>query len=94
MKRYWLFCGDDCYPGGGMRDFVGDFDAIDEVKDALRKPCEAPDWWQVVDTEDGRACIRPNPWAWRDVERYALCGAFMAPPSPPSETPPREVAES
>lgn len=35
MKRYWLFEFDQYYPGGGMYDFKGDFDTIEEA-DAAR----------------------------------------------------------
>jgi len=33
MKRYLLFTGDFHYPDGGMDDFRGDFDSIDEAQD-------------------------------------------------------------
>jgi hypothetical protein len=32
MKRFWLFAGEDYYPRGGMEDFIGDFDSLDEAK--------------------------------------------------------------
>lgn len=31
MKRYWLFAYNNYYPYGGMRDFAGDFDTIEEA---------------------------------------------------------------
>lgn len=45
--RYMLFAGDDYYPGGGMRDFVGFFNSIDEANVAGKEE----DWHQVVDRE-------------------------------------------
>ena len=32
MKRYLLFIGKCYYPNGGMDDFVGDFDTIEECE--------------------------------------------------------------
>ena len=34
MKRYWLFEQEQYYPSGGMLDFVGDFDTVEEAEDA------------------------------------------------------------
>lgn len=34
MKRYWLFEQQQYYPNGGMLDFVGDFDTVEEAEDA------------------------------------------------------------
>jgi hypothetical protein len=31
MKRYMLFWGDNYYPNGGMDDFIGDYDTMDEA---------------------------------------------------------------
>ena len=35
MKRYLVFFGSNYYPSGGMGDFVGDFDNVEECKKAL-----------------------------------------------------------
>jgi hypothetical protein len=32
MKNFLVFLGDNYYPCGGMRDFEGDFDTLDEAK--------------------------------------------------------------
>jgi hypothetical protein len=32
MKRYLAFIGDNYYPEGGMDDFEGDFDSLEEAK--------------------------------------------------------------
>ena len=34
MKRYWLFEQQQYYPSGGMLDFLGDFDTVEEAKKA------------------------------------------------------------
>ena len=31
MKRYLVFYGELYYPNGGMRDFIGDFDNLDNA---------------------------------------------------------------
>ena len=36
MKRFLVFCGEDYYPQGGMNDFVGDFDTLEECRVALK----------------------------------------------------------
>ena len=32
MSRHFLFAGKDCYPNGGMRDYQGDFDSLEEAQ--------------------------------------------------------------
>lgn len=44
---YWLFAGDDYYPAGGINDFVGTFDTIEEAKDAFYA-LERHDWGHIV----------------------------------------------
>lgn len=50
MKRYLAFYGGEFYPFGGMEDFVGDFDTIEQAMDAIKyKHCidedrDAKDW--------------------------------------------------
>lgn len=40
-KRFWLFEGSWYYPGGGMTDFFGSFDSIDEcIKGLVDKTLE------------------------------------------------------
>ena len=34
MKRYWLFEQEQYYPNGGMLDFIGDFDTLEELEKA------------------------------------------------------------
>lgn len=55
MKRYWLFSGDRYYPSGGMDDFKGCFDTVEE---ALLKMVEiqssGADWWHLYDALEER----------------------------------------
>jgi hypothetical protein len=37
MKRYWLFFWDTYYPSGGMNDFLGSFDSVEEAKNHLTR---------------------------------------------------------
>lgn len=50
MKRFLLFGGDTYYPRGGMDDFKGDYDTIDEAKNEalLKRYC---DWIHIYDQE-------------------------------------------
>jgi hypothetical protein len=52
MKRFLLFSGDEYYPCGGMNDFKGDYDTLDEAKDALIKIAldGDADWGHIYDT--------------------------------------------
>lgn len=62
MKRYLAFCGSVYYPGGGMDDFEGDFDAVADAiaaaqSDAIKNYPEQPwrfRWAHVYDTHDFR----------------------------------------
>ena len=35
MKNYLAFYGMDYYPEGGMEDFIGDFDTLEEAKNFI-----------------------------------------------------------
>jgi hypothetical protein len=37
MKRYLAFYWHNYYPGGGMNDFVGDYDTLEEAIQAVKK---------------------------------------------------------
>lgn len=62
MKRYLLFAGDHYYPSGGIEDYMGDYDTVEEAEIAgsnkYPKTLYHPlgkfqyDWWQVVDSTD------------------------------------------
>ncbi len=55
MKRYWLFISDQYYPSGGMCDFVGDYDTIEEAKE-VSKPIHGKDMqytaYHILDIQD------------------------------------------
>ena len=52
MRRYLLFCGDNYYPMGGMKDFVGSFDSIEKFEYYMEvQRSSAPDWYQLFDTK-------------------------------------------
>ncbi len=34
MKRYWLFEAQQYYPSGGMLDWIGDYDSVEEAEEA------------------------------------------------------------
>lgn len=37
MKRYLAFYGDRYYPSGGIDDFEGDYDTVEEARKAIDK---------------------------------------------------------
>jgi hypothetical protein len=61
MKKYIAFYGLHYYPDGGMGDFIGDFDTIDEAQIAILKQKELMrpedkgkweyDWAHIYDLE-------------------------------------------
>jgi len=51
MKRFFLFHWDGYYPEGGMNDFLGDFDTIEEAKEAYFNEKYRYDNRQIWDTE-------------------------------------------
>ena len=44
MKQYLLFTFDTYYPSGGMNDFSGSFDTVEEARAAVKT-----DYYQIVD---------------------------------------------
>ncbi|NOX95107.1 MAG: hypothetical protein GXP04_08420 [Alphaproteobacteria bacterium] len=66
MKRFIVFAGISYYARGGMEDFQGDFDTLEEAIentptkyddrwDVDNEPIwESIHWWHVLDTETGR----------------------------------------
>lgn len=72
MKRYFLFEYDDYYPGGGMNDFVGDFDTIEE---ALSRYTVKPDGrysrWFKGDYEVGNIQLWDSRWR-KEIENLHL----------------------
>lgn len=49
MKRYLLFVGDVYYPNGGMDDFCGGFDSLDDAKKYINPAIDyiraMEKWW-------------------------------------------------
>ncbi len=59
MKRVFLFAGETYYPSGGMSDYRGAFDSIEEAKAALDR--EDWEWGQIAElTDEGLVCG----WWW------------------------------
>lgn len=58
MKRYWLFLGEDYYPGGGMHDFIDSFSSVEDATAAAKSQIKASGgdyytWWHVADSHTG-----------------------------------------
>ena len=49
VKKYLVFGGWDFYPSGGMGDFIGTYDSIDECRIAIDDPDW--DWWEIIDSK-------------------------------------------
>jgi hypothetical protein len=52
MSKYLVFAGDVYEPEGGMSDFVGIAQSIDEAKEIVEKKQGLDKylaWWQIVD---------------------------------------------
>jgi len=65
MKRYWLFTGEAYYASGGMQDFIGSYDsleqAIDDSKGEWRYSAYTKedyfyeyDWFQILDSHESK----------------------------------------
>lgn len=52
MKRYMVFAYDQCYPSGGMNDFNGDFDSLEDelYLNLIEQLKESADHIHVYDT--------------------------------------------
>lgn len=67
MKRYWLFAGKDYYPNGGIEDFKGDFDSVEDAKAAFDNAQAAEkidnrksDWAHIVDSTTAQIVVQFN----------------------------------
>ncbi len=49
MKRFLLFAFNDYYPGGGMEDFMGDFDTMEECQKESKKYSHLKDSMGCID---------------------------------------------
>lgn len=66
MKRYMLFVGDTYYPSGGIKDFYGSYDDLDdllndaqsmlhgEMPKSRNRPFEQSPWMNVFDVQAGK----------------------------------------
>jgi hypothetical protein len=75
-KPFALFLGDDYYPGGGWRDFVGFFETMDEAVAAAVEPeedCVSGWWFNVADLRTGQIVASKSglPTRWRNPMRDA-----------------------
>lgn len=49
MKAYLLFAGNEYYAAGGVSDYQGDFDSVDEAIDHFNAGGVTDwDWYQIV----------------------------------------------
>ena len=55
MKRYMLFSGYNYYPSGGMNDFCGSFNTIEECEVKIKMSCN--DWFHVYDIVECKMVI-------------------------------------
>lgn len=51
LKRYALFEYETFYPGGGMADFIGSTDDLDQA--LARNKARKLDWCQIIDMTTG-----------------------------------------
>ena len=47
--RYWAFMGDAYYPLGGMEDFVGDFNSLEEAIQFIAQKAKAENYRGTMD---------------------------------------------
>jgi len=52
-KRYLLFAGDDYYPGGGIRDYVGAYETPTLAQRAFKMLDAPAEWAQIVEYRSG-----------------------------------------
>lgn len=66
MKRFIAFYGAVYYPSGGMNDFVGDFDTLEEAKISIEKEFNEKthgnkyEWGHVWDSENKQKVWKHN----------------------------------
>jgi hypothetical protein len=60
----FLFAGSTYYPNGGMLDFIGTFESVEDAENALRSPepdedgyTATYDWWHIAAVVDGKLTI-------------------------------------
>ena len=64
-KRFWLFGAAEYEAYIGMKDFIADFDTLDEARSEVERlkasrdymdPCV--EWWQIIDIDAGEEVAR------------------------------------
>lgn len=62
MKRYLAFAFPTYYPGGGMTDFIGSYDTVDDAKQAVTANIKRDNTFaprgHIYDVEAGRIVSR------------------------------------
>lgn len=55
--QYLLFAGYNYYPGGGMNDYIDEFDDLEDAKQRGANVSDSYgteyDWWHIYDTHTG-----------------------------------------
>jgi hypothetical protein len=70
MNRYLLFAGENYYPSGGIRDFIGDYQSMEMTIEALGEVRKA-NWFNIMDTKTGNKFDHHFIGNWGDLQRWA-----------------------
>ena len=67
MRRFWCFYGGWYYPNGGMQDFIGSVDNLEEAKALVEKQEEYPyAWAHIFDSQENQVVseswLEPDDW--------------------------------
>lgn len=49
MKKYLLFCGNNYYPKGGIGDYEGDFDSVEDALSWMLAQNSKYDWYDIIE---------------------------------------------
>jgi len=71
MKRYLVFCGENYYPYGGMEDFIGDYDTIEECQSILKSTTIVR---EILEDDYDYGVVNYPEWSqiWDSVERKII----------------------
>jgi len=70
MKRYLLFTGYYHVDEGWDKTFRGDFDTIEEARNAIDEPLpQRHDWFDIVDTDTRKVIERGSIFQRQETER-------------------------
>jgi hypothetical protein len=70
MKRYVLFGGSSHYPGGGIHDFMGFFDSVEEAVTHAEKARAAWRAYMNMETENSPRTGACDWWHVADTQGY------------------------